>query len=400
MARIGVIADTHGLLRPEVFEVFREVDHILHAGDVGPASILDELEAIAPVTAVYGNTDGWEVRGRLPPGRHRRARRLHHRRHPRRQVRQPDARAAAGRVPRRRDHRLRPHPPPAAHAGRRRGDRDEPGRRRAAALRPAGLGGHPRAGAGHPAARPPGPADTAGSGIAAARLRRLTAALLQGLPSARRHPIRSGSAPSRGLRRRTGASTAPPGAAPAAHRHGQGQASVWLLRAADTAFVAVAVPDRSRSWADGVAVCFDIAGDRAAAPAHDDFQWSLRRVLDSSVVYRGRDGRWEPPRGRSGLAARRGPGGGGWEVSGADDGTVWSFVLRLDPAWLDGRAGPSARHRVPDSRRRSQPLVQLACGHVAGRGQAPRAHAGAVGAARVSRWRSLRPVTLSAAKGA
>jgi putative phosphoesterase len=66
MARIGVIADTHGLLRPEVFEVFREVDHILHAGDVGPTSILDELGTIAPVTAVYGNTDGSEVRARLP----------------------------------------------------------------------------------------------------------------------------------------------------------------------------------------------------------------------------------------------------------------------------------------------------------------------------------------------
>ena len=66
MARIGVIADTHGLLRPEVFEVFREVDHILHGGDVGPPAILDQLEAIAPVTAVYGNTDGSELRRRLP----------------------------------------------------------------------------------------------------------------------------------------------------------------------------------------------------------------------------------------------------------------------------------------------------------------------------------------------
>ena len=47
--RLGVIADTHGLLRPEVFEVFREVDHILHAGDVGPPSLLTELEAIAPL---------------------------------------------------------------------------------------------------------------------------------------------------------------------------------------------------------------------------------------------------------------------------------------------------------------------------------------------------------------
>ncbi|MEO8637124.1 MAG: metallophosphoesterase family protein, partial [Gemmatimonadales bacterium] len=64
--RLGIIADTHGLLRPEVFEVFREVDLILHAGDIGPAALLTELEAIAPVTAVYGNTDGWDLRGRLP----------------------------------------------------------------------------------------------------------------------------------------------------------------------------------------------------------------------------------------------------------------------------------------------------------------------------------------------
>jgi len=64
--RLGVIADTHGLLRPQVFEAFREVDHILHGGDVGPPSILDQLAAIAPVTAVYGNTDGWDLRGRLP----------------------------------------------------------------------------------------------------------------------------------------------------------------------------------------------------------------------------------------------------------------------------------------------------------------------------------------------
>jgi uncharacterized protein len=64
--RLGVIADTHGLLRPEVFEVFAQVDHILHAGDVGPASLLTDLEALAPVTAVYGNTDGVELCQRLP----------------------------------------------------------------------------------------------------------------------------------------------------------------------------------------------------------------------------------------------------------------------------------------------------------------------------------------------
>ena len=64
--RLGVISDTHGLLRPQVFDVFSDVDHILHAGDVGPLSILRELERLAPVTAVYGNTDGSEVRARLP----------------------------------------------------------------------------------------------------------------------------------------------------------------------------------------------------------------------------------------------------------------------------------------------------------------------------------------------
>jgi putative phosphoesterase len=61
-----VISDTHGLLRPEVFEVFGHVDHILHGGDVGEPEILIALEGIAPVTAVYGNTDGPELRARLP----------------------------------------------------------------------------------------------------------------------------------------------------------------------------------------------------------------------------------------------------------------------------------------------------------------------------------------------
>jgi putative phosphoesterase len=64
--RLGVIADTHGVLRPEVFEVFRAVDHIVHAGDLGPLDLLAELESLAPVTAVYGNTDDLEVRARLP----------------------------------------------------------------------------------------------------------------------------------------------------------------------------------------------------------------------------------------------------------------------------------------------------------------------------------------------
>lgn len=62
--RIGVISDTHGRLRKEVFDRFRDVQHILHAGDVGSPDLLVELESIAPVTAVWGNTDGFALRAR------------------------------------------------------------------------------------------------------------------------------------------------------------------------------------------------------------------------------------------------------------------------------------------------------------------------------------------------
>ena len=54
---IGLISDTHGLLRPEIARVFAGVDHILHAGDVGSRAVLEELANIAPVEAVFGNVD-------------------------------------------------------------------------------------------------------------------------------------------------------------------------------------------------------------------------------------------------------------------------------------------------------------------------------------------------------
>jgi putative phosphoesterase len=54
---IGVISDTHGLLRPEAVQALRGCDQILHAGDVGRPEILVELRKVAPVTAVRGNVD-------------------------------------------------------------------------------------------------------------------------------------------------------------------------------------------------------------------------------------------------------------------------------------------------------------------------------------------------------
>jgi putative phosphoesterase len=57
MTIVGVISDTHGLLRPEALEALRGCAHILHAGDIGGPEILETLRTIAPVTAVRGNVD-------------------------------------------------------------------------------------------------------------------------------------------------------------------------------------------------------------------------------------------------------------------------------------------------------------------------------------------------------
>lgn len=61
---IGIISDTHGLLRSEAIEALRGVDHIIHAGDIGAYTIVPELEKIAPVTAIRGNNDreGWALK--------------------------------------------------------------------------------------------------------------------------------------------------------------------------------------------------------------------------------------------------------------------------------------------------------------------------------------------------
>lgn len=64
--KIGVVSDTHGLLRPEVLPALKGVDHVLHLGDVGKASILKSLSAIAPVHAVRGNVDRDGACSKLP----------------------------------------------------------------------------------------------------------------------------------------------------------------------------------------------------------------------------------------------------------------------------------------------------------------------------------------------
>jgi putative phosphoesterase len=63
---VGLISDTHGYFDPRLPDVFRGVQRILHAGDIGSLDVIERLEAIAPVTAVHGNMDRPDVAGRFP----------------------------------------------------------------------------------------------------------------------------------------------------------------------------------------------------------------------------------------------------------------------------------------------------------------------------------------------
>ena len=131
----------------------------------------------------------------------------------------------------------------------------------------------------------------------------------------------------------------------------QGNSSIWFLQSADTFFVAAAISDSTRYWGDAFALSIDIDGDAGARPGHDDFHWEFRRALDSSVVFRGRNGHWEPPMGDPDWRLGPGRSGGGWEVSGHDGQDGWGVLLRLDPVWLAAATGrlPRVAVRIYDN---------------------------------------------------
>lgn len=66
MKRIGLMSDTHGYIDPKIYDYFRDVDEIWHAGDVGDVSVIDDLRAFKPVRGVYGNIDATDVRMEFP----------------------------------------------------------------------------------------------------------------------------------------------------------------------------------------------------------------------------------------------------------------------------------------------------------------------------------------------
>ncbi|HXG45348.1 MAG TPA: hypothetical protein VNJ71_11380 [Gemmatimonadales bacterium] len=122
-----------------------------------------------------------------------------------------------------------------------------------------------------------------------------------------------------------------------------GGARIWLRGDSTAVYVAARISDSTSHWGDDLVVSVHVGGPAGSAPGHDDFQWDLRRLLDSSVVYRGKDGRWHPP--RDDPDWRLGPAreGAGWEVRSESGTDGWSLELRLDRAYLAGREGGPAR---------------------------------------------------------
>ncbi len=66
MIKIGLLSDTHGYIDDKLLDFFKDVDEIWHAGDVGNATVIDDLEKAKPVRAVFGNIDGQDIRIRFP----------------------------------------------------------------------------------------------------------------------------------------------------------------------------------------------------------------------------------------------------------------------------------------------------------------------------------------------
>lgn len=119
----------------------------------------------------------------------------------------------------------------------------------------------------------------------------------------------------------------------------QGTALVWLRRRGASVVLAARVADTTRGWRDGLTVSLDPRGARDAGPDHGATEWDVRRVADSSVIYRGRAGRWMPPGDDPDWRLGKTRTGEGWALWTADDAAGWSLELELDAEWLAGDAG-------------------------------------------------------------
>ncbi|HEY7028305.1 MAG TPA: hypothetical protein VH438_11890 [Gemmatimonadales bacterium] len=126
---------------------------------------------------------------------------------------------------------------------------------------------------------------------------------------------------------------------------------LWLVRWQESVYLAAEVEDSTYYWGDDLVISLDTRGDASPAPDHDDFQWYFRRMIDSSVVFRGQGGKWQPPRGDPDWRLGKDREGGGWEVRTENGPGGWSLELKLDPAYFhEAKAGslPRMAFRVFD----------------------------------------------------
>lgn len=123
----------------------------------------------------------------------------------------------------------------------------------------------------------------------------------------------------------------------------QGTVRIWAVRVGDTAYVAARLDDSSAYWGDDFVMSLDPLGDVTPAPGHDDVQWYVRRVLDSSVVYQGRHGRWMPPGDDPDWRLGQLREETSWEVRSASDSAGWSVEIRMPLEWFGDRTGRRAR---------------------------------------------------------
>jgi hypothetical protein len=93
-----------------------------------------------------------------------------------------------------------------------------------------------------------------------------------------------------------------------------GVVRLWLARWEESVYLAAEIEDSTYYWGDDLVISLDTQGDASPAPGHDDFQWYLRRMIDSSVVFRGQNGKWQPPRDDPDWRLGKDREGGGWEV--------------------------------------------------------------------------------------
>ena len=122
----------------------------------------------------------------------------------------------------------------------------------------------------------------------------------------------------------------------------QGGVQVWAVWRGDTAWIAARLQDSTYYWGDDFVVSIDPLGDRTPGPGHDDTQWYLRRMLDSSVVNQGRHGRWMPPNDDPDWRLGASRSTENWAVQGNSGPREWSVELRLPLTWLTDETGRRA----------------------------------------------------------